>query len=354
MKRVSSAGLVVIVLAALLALVLPIQADFGTNWSVQFFPGKDLTTACPAGGNCALTGINGLNFNWGTGAPVVNGVTVFPADPQYNDNFSARFTSSQALAPGTYNFVVSSDDGVRVYINGALRLDKWVDRPLTTDTFTEVISTSPVLITVEYYENIDNAILQVQWFLQGAATPGFGTPLLTLTPLATAVPPLTVEVQNVRGLSIRTGPYLGASFVGVAVPGTVYTPIARRADEGGPYTWYLITAGDKTGWVSGRYLKFTGDPNSVPEQATIFEQIDDAPFVGVYAVPRSVMNFRRRPSQRSELLGQIAWGEQLELVGRTVQAGKNHWFQVRYNGQIGWIYAPFVSVQGDINAVPIR
>jgi uncharacterized protein YraI len=353
-------GSVFFILAALLALlvVFPVKADYGINWSATFF--NDNVLGSRTGGTSVTIAVpTGINFNWGTGSVSQSGVALTNClDAQVSGGgtsadcsnyFSARFTSTQAVTPGTYNFVVSSDDGVRVYINGNLRLDKWVGRPATTDQFTEVITTSPVMITVEYFENTEGASVQVQWFLQG----GVGTAFPTITPIATTVP-FTVQVQNVRGLSIRTGPYLGASFVGAIVPGTAYSPSARNNDEGGGYTWYYITAGDKSGWVSGRYLQITGDPNSVPVQGTVFDQIDNAASVGAYAAPRSVMNFRRRPSQRAAMLGQIPWGANLELVGRTIQGGKNFWLQVRYEGQVGWIFAPFVSVSGNLDAVPIR
>jgi uncharacterized protein YraI len=85
-----------------------------------------------------------------------------------------------------------------------------------------------------------------------------------------------------------------------------------------------------------------------------FDQIDGAPDIGVVAAPRAVMNLRVRPSVRSPIIGKIAWGAETALVGRTVQGGKNFWLQIRYNGQVGWIFAPFVSIRGEINAVPIR
>ena len=85
-----------------------------------------------------------------------------------------------------------------------------------------------------------------------------------------------------------------------------------------------------------------------------FEQIDGAPDVGVLAIPRSFMNLRRRPSIRSGKLLEIPWGAKAVLIGRTIQAGKNFWLQVRYKDQVGWIFAPFVSIQGDVNSVPVR
>jgi hypothetical protein len=357
MKRIHSAWILLPVVALLTALVLfpivPARADFGTNWSATFF--NDATLGSSGAVGVPVTGINGLNFNWGTNPPSINSVNVPGIG---SDNFSARFTSTQALTPGTYNFIVTSDDGVRVYINGALVLDKFVGRPATTDTFTQVISTSPVNMTVEYFEGIDQAQLQFQWFLVGGVTPGATTgPLgFTTTPLVTSVP-LTASVVSVRGLAVRSGPYLGGSLVTVARPGNQYVPLAQNKDEG-QFTWYLLQVGEKTGWASGRYLEFTGDPAGLPTQGTVFEQIDGAPDIGVTAIPRSVMNLRRRPSQRTALLAQIPWGAELSLIGRTIQGGRNHWLQVRYNAEegqslVGWIYAPFVSIRGDLNSVPI-
>jgi uncharacterized protein YraI len=333
-------------LFALMVGLLPsllVRADFGSNWTAAVFNNTDLS------GNpvATLTGVPAVNFNWTSGAPVINGQTVPGVG---TDNFSIRFTSTQNFAAGTYNFILASDDGARVLIDGATVLDRFVGRPLTTDNFTQTLTAGAHSIQIDYFEGIDQAQIQFQWFLQsasGTAAPGF-----TATPAATAVPALTVSVTS-RGLSLRTGPYLGASLIGVAVPGVSYIPQARNRDEG-VYTWYLVTVGQKTGWISGRYLAITGDPNSVPQQGTVFDQIDGAPDVGVVGTTRSVMNFRRRPSARAARLGQLPWGANVQIIGRTIQGGKNFWLQVRYNGQVGWIFAPFVSIRGPIDAVPVR
>ncbi len=343
----TSRGVLVLLLTLtfLLALLpgLIVRAEFGVNWSATFFPSNNLT-----GTGVPVTGINGINFNWGEGAPIVNGVQVPGIG---TDNFSARFTSTQTFAAGTYDFVVASDDGVRVFIDGAVVLDKFVNRALTTDTFTQTLTAGPHNLTVEYFDANNEAIIQVQWFIQGTGgTPGS---VFTPTPVITTVP-LSASVVSVKGLAVRSGPYLGASLVTVARQGNAYGVLGRNTDEGGQFTWYLLQVGEKVGWSSGRYLQFTVDPGGVPVQGTVFEQIDGAPDTGVIAAPRSVMNFRRRPSQRAALLAQIPWGAELQLLGRTIQGGQNFWFQVRYGDQVGWIFAPYVAVRGNINDVPIR
>lgn len=375
-----------VVALALAGLMLPtpkVNADFGTNWTGVFFNDPSLT-----GSQQQTVSIpSGLNFRWEEGAPIINSVAVpITGCPgaqknsvQCSNGFSARFTSTQVLTGGLYNFAVTSDDGVRVIINGSNVLERFTPRVETTDQFQLTLNPGPALFVVEYFEStsanpddVNRATLQFQWFLQGAGTPGTNVFFTPTPPPPTSIP-LTFSLSgSVRGLAIRTGPYLGGSLIGVLLPGQSFTASARNTDEGGPFTWYLITTNtgtaaatavpgstvpsttSKTGWVSGRYLQIQGDPNALPLQSTVFEQLDNPPETGVIAVPRSVMNLRRRPSQRSPLLAQVPWGAELPLYNRTVQEGRHHWLQVRYEGQIGWIYAPFVGTYGNLDNVPIR
>jgi hypothetical protein len=346
----------IILLTVLLVLVFSslasVHAEFGVNWTAEFYDDPDLATGVVT----TVTGINGINFNWGTGRPVVNGQTI----NVNQETFSVRFTSTQVFSQGNYNFVVSYDDGARMLIDGQPVFDEFNgngNNTVRTNNFNRDMTAGNHTLVVEYFDGVGNASIQVQWFLQGGSvtTPGVFTTtpgvFVTPTPLATAVPPLTVSVTS-RGLSLRTGPYLGASFIGVARPGTAFIPAARNQDEG-TYTWFQITVGERTGWVSGRFLNVTGDPNSAPLVSTVFQQIDGAPDLGVIGVTRSVMNLRRRPSQRAALLAQIPWGDEVQILGRTRQGGKDFWYQVRWTGQVGWIFAPFIRVGPDINRVPV-
>jgi hypothetical protein len=218
---------------------------------------------------------------------------------------------------------------------------------------------------------------------------------ILVTKVGTTMQLITGTVTRVRGLAQRSGPYLGATLRGVARPDINYSVVARNRDEG-LYTWYLIevplgvastapSAGLSTQivqstqtvqfmplapaiapnptlaaeryerrWVSGRYFTITGDPNSLPFITSIFDQVNNAPEVGVLAAPRAPMNLRRRPSTRTPVLAEIPWGALVPVIGRTVQGPDNFWYQVIYNGQVGWIYAPFISIRGDLDTVPIR
>ncbi|MGQ9887257.1 MAG: SH3 domain-containing protein [Aggregatilineales bacterium] len=335
MKRTATIAACALLLALLgLALTAQVQAQaqFGTNWTGVFYNNTNFQGAAVA----TVTGINGLNFNW-PNQPVINAQTLTAVNA---DNFTARFTSTQVFTPGRYRFTVTYDDGVVVLIDNQQVLNE-PPAGLRTSTF-ERDMTGTHSFQVDFTELTAAAVLQFQWEPAGA-----------LAPEATPIPPLTASVSGVRGLAVRTGPYLGASLVTVAVPGEQYPVLAQNPSEQG-VTWYKITVNGRTGWSSGRFLTFTTDPSGLPLEGSVFDTLDNPPDTGVIVVPRAFMNLRPRPTTRLPILADIPWGAELPLLGRTVQGGQNRWFQVRYGDQVGWIFAPYVSVRGNINAVPVH
>lgn len=339
MKR--AALLIILIVLLLLSFTLNVVAELGTNWTGEFFDDANFSAAVRT-----ITGINGISFNW-PGQPNVNGLIVSEVEA---DNFSVRFTSSQNFVADNYRFDVSVDDNVRIYIDGQQVFEDFTGGPVKNLSFTRTMTAGTHTLRVDFVEIAEAAVIQFQWTQGGvASTPG------TVAPTLTPIPPLTASVStSVRGLALRSGPYLGASLVTVAFPGESYPVFASNASEEG-VTWYQITVGGHTGWSSGRYLDFNVEnPTGIPGAGSVFDTLDNPPDTGVYAAPRAVMNLRTKPSTRTPIIGSIAWGEEVPLLNRTVQGGKNFWFQVRHNGVVGWIYAPFVSVRGDINAVPVR
>lgn len=114
--------------------------------------------------NSNLTGLKlsrtdtNIDFTWSTGSPDASiGV----------DTFSIRWTGQiQALATESYTFTLHADDGVRMWVNGVLVIDKFTNAGSVTDH----VST-PVLLTagekadikIEYFENTGGAYVQLFW-----------------------------------------------------------------------------------------------------------------------------------------------------------------------------------------------
>ncbi len=324
-----------------------IQAqDFGTNWSGTFFPTNNLT-----GTGVPVSNIQGLNFNWGTGQPVVNGVAV-PGIPA--DNFSARFTSVQNFSGGTYTFTAASDDGIRVYIDGAVVLDQFVGRVLTQNTFSVSLNAGPHTLTVEYFEGIDQAILQFQWGLTGAAVTAGPSPTAgpTNTPVPTGLPAipsgaLTATVIRAPVLNVRGGPSAFADRIGSVLRGQTYQVVGR--DENA--RWFLLQLSGKQGWALGYYLYFNTNEFNAPIVSDFVLGSNPAAISGIVAQSVGTIRLRAQPDVRSQQIGRITWGGAVAVIGRT---SLGDWYQVVWKGTTGWVAASwFRVVEGDINAVPI-
>ncbi|MDX1415204.1 MAG: PA14 domain-containing protein [Candidatus Promineifilaceae bacterium] len=95
-----------------------------------------------------------VNFNWGFGSPA----------PEINvDNFSVRWTRRAELPPGLYRFTVTSDDGVRLWVNERLIISAWYDHSEMTFRREMELPGGAVNLRLEYYENDMTALVQCSW-----------------------------------------------------------------------------------------------------------------------------------------------------------------------------------------------
>ncbi len=96
-----------------------------------------------------------INFQWGGS----------PGNSINSDDFSVRWTG-WLIPPvsGTYQLAITSDDGVRLFIDGKLIIDKWVDRPITTDIAPVTLKAGHRYdIRIEYYEHGSKAVAHLKW-----------------------------------------------------------------------------------------------------------------------------------------------------------------------------------------------
>ena len=126
-------------------------------WTANFHTNRDL-----AGAPAYSTTPSTVDFDWGTGSPG-GGIP--------DNGFSARFTRRVDLpSAGTYRFVVGSDDGQRLFVNGARVIDDWqVQDYVTGQNSVDVAVTDPcgVDLRLEYYENTDRARVSLDWYKVG-------------------------------------------------------------------------------------------------------------------------------------------------------------------------------------------
>jgi hypothetical protein len=64
---------------------------------------------------------------------------------------------------GTYRFTVTVDDGVRLFLDGSLVINKWFDQGPTTYTVNRNLTRNSVHIMLEYYERGGGALVRLNW-----------------------------------------------------------------------------------------------------------------------------------------------------------------------------------------------
>jgi len=86
-----------------------------------------------------------------------------PGNGVGNDNFSARWTGRAYIAAGTYTFISGSDDGIKVWLDGNVIIDRWYDQGYSEYRVTRSVSGGDHNIEVRYYENTGAARVFFKW-----------------------------------------------------------------------------------------------------------------------------------------------------------------------------------------------
>jgi hypothetical protein len=351
MTRLIGVWVIVMAVVAFGAINAAPAQDYGVNWTVEYFNNTTLS-GTPLVVEAAP---NGVRFDWGLNAPN-------PAIPA--DNWSARFTSSQNFNQGTYNFVMTSDDGARVFIDNVPVFDQFGPRPLTTYQFTVNLTAGVHQLRVEYLDTVDAAYIDFQWFLisGGVPTPiiiNTAPPPVTAGPSPTAPPPtrtplpaippgaLTGTIVRAQVLLVRGAPFLGAPVVGRVLRGQTYAVVGRDQDA----RWFLIQLSSGQGWVWGYYINVNGNEFNAPVASSFVTAGNPAALSGVVVQTQDTLRLRAAPTTDSEQIGRVPWGDILPVIGRT---GNNLWYQVVFRGTTGWIASEFVvPIEGDLNTIPV-
>jgi hypothetical protein len=173
----------------------------------EYFNQRDnLVLAIPSSWTVTASRIDpGVNFEWGNAAPGPSGIGA--------DNFSVRWSGS-VLPPatGAYTFYTRSDDGARLWINGALVINAWVPQGPTEYASLPIVLTKGVSATIrmEYFEQSGGATAQLSWASTAASIAKQIIPDSVLSPSSTALPPFS------------TSPAGGAQITASIVPPECY------------------------------------------------------------------------------------------------------------------------------------
>ncbi len=193
----------------------------GNGLKAEYFDNSDFT-------NLKVTRTDTkVDFNWGSGSP----------DPLIGaDSFSARWTGQvEAKYSENYNFYTSSDDGVRLWVNNQLLIDKFVNQSTTEHTGTiALVAGQKYDIKLEYFDNAYSAVSRLSWSSNSQAKEIIPQSQLYSPALATTITlspsPTTVNEGDgsVTVTVLRSGDLSGTSTI-------QYATLAGTATAGDDY-----------------------------------------------------------------------------------------------------------------------
>jgi uncharacterized protein YraI len=299
----------------------------GGLWTAEYYNNPHLS-----GSPVAILGETTPSHNWGSSAPLPN----FPAD-----NFSVRWRGTQYLDGSPYQISVRPDDGVRVYVNGVRYIDQWHNSTGQTYTASLNLPAGNHNFVIEYYEAGGLAYLDYNLARMSTA------PVYNPPPAQTG-PRLTVTTGM---LNVRSAPNIVTGAILAKIPrGSSYGIVGRNTDN----SWWQINVNGTIGWVNGSYVS-AANTQSVPVTSggSQPQPQPQQPVSGYTVTTVANVNLRGGPNTAHGILTVIPRGRIVPIVGRVAD---NSWWQVNYNGTVGWVSAMYAVAQWNTNpaAIPVR
>jgi hypothetical protein len=151
-------------------------------WHGEYFNSHDLS-----GSPAVVRSDAALDLNWGWDAPALG------VNP---DNFSVRWSGMFPFEAGRYRFTTTSDDGVRVFIDGQRVIDAWYAMRGTRTGYAD-LSAGSHTVRVEYFERLQAAMLRLEWQRIGTTAAPAVAPIAPPAPGVCAGGPLRLEAWQV-------------------------------------------------------------------------------------------------------------------------------------------------------------
>ncbi len=172
------------------------------NWVGEYFNVPDLS-----GVPLFVRHDPAVNFHWGLRSP----------DTRLNtDHFSVQWIRTLNFRGGVYRFTVTTDDGARLWVDGASVIDQWRVQPETTYHADLTLTPGNHTVVIQYFEDTGNATIQFSFVRLNAPV----TPTQVPTPEAPA----------------PSGMWLGEYFGNTDLSGK---PVATREDGNIGFEWGL-------------------------------------------------------------------------------------------------------------------
>lgn len=348
-----------------------------SSWTAQYYNNPDL-----AGIPVWTRYEGGINYFWGFGSP----------DPRVApDNFSVRWSITQAFNAGTYRFTLAGDDGVRLFIDDLRVIDRWLDQSLTAYTIDVPLSAGLHTLRVEYYDRVGQAAVrltyepavgppggnQTQWYGEYYANPSLaGVPSFIRSDSTSGINANWNAAAPAPGFPRENFSVRWTRQV--CVPGRPYT-FYLTADDGVRFyidttliidAWRLQSATtirqpvDLTAGCHNfrlEYFQATGEalvnltwdpPDGQNPPQFVNQQPPPVPTGVTGVVNTSVLNVRSGPGVNFEVVAKVNRNDPVTLTGRNADSS---WVQIiTATRASGWVNRGFLRItRGNVQTLPV-
>ena len=283
-----------------------------------------------------------------------------PAAGLPRDNFSVRWAADKLFDAGTYVFKTYTDDGVRLWLDGALIVDRWYDQHATLCEQEVSVSAGIHSLRMEHYDNIGNATAMLWWErLGGPAVPSLWRAEYFGNPWLIGAPVLTREETDINydWGDAAPVPQVGADEFSVRWTSTIFF------GESTSYTFFATSDDGVRVWVDGGLLiDAWADQSATTASAVRYVTEGDHPVIVEYYDRSGTASVKVWWQKESEPAPTVTPGpgQSLEIIvddlsdGFQKEGPSESWYErsVGYDGHTFWTYNSVTQVYNFAKWVP--
>lgn len=301
---------------------------------------------------------NEIDFDWGTDSPI----------PEYlvRDAFSVCWTGTLDLPAGEYEFTTLTDDGVRLWVNDQLIINKWRNQAALAFSFQVSLPGGPVPVKMEYYNAEHLARAKLSWDRLDGPLPenrgmvvqetAVSVPTTSNGPTSQPVAQPTIDIPpntptttiEVDTLNARAEANMLSDKVGTVKRGDTVAILGRNAFN----NWVQVVLPDNhLGWLHVLYVDLPFSINEleiVNNPTTAVSLDDDTPVVAT--INSNLNEIRTEPNMLANKIGKLSIGTEVTAV---LRSQFNTWILVELpDGGTGWVSILFVDLNVPITTLP--
>jgi len=270
-----------------------------------------------------------VNFDWGNGSPDASmGV----------DTYSVRWTGQvQPRFSESYTFSTTTDDGARLWVNGQLIVDKWLDQAPTEWSGNITLTAGQTYdLRLDYYENTGGA--QAKLFWSSTSQNKEIIPQAQLFPAATA--PAAPAAPSALGVAVVSASQLNLTWTDNANNESVFK-IERKTGSGGTYAQIATTAANvssfsDSGLIAGTQYYYRVRANNTGGDSA-------------YSAEASATTLPNAPAAPSALAVAVVSASQLNLTW-TDNANNETGFKIERKTGSGGTYAQIGTTAANVSS----